>query len=39
MKEWKVDNAGSDLASEMSMEDGQILRGNYNGFSLFFNET
>jgi hypothetical protein len=39
MKEWKMDNIGSDLASEMSIEDGLIVSGTYHGFSLLFYET
>ena len=38
MKEWKMANKGSDLASEMSMKDGPIVSGTYNGFSLPFYE-
>jgi hypothetical protein len=34
MTEWKEGNTGSDLTVNMNMEDGRIVSGTYNGFSL-----
>jgi len=36
MTEWKEGNTGNDLANNMNMEDGRIVNGSYNGFSLSF---
>ena len=38
IKEWKRSNLGGDLASEMQMEEGPIVSGTYDGFSLSCND-
>jgi len=35
MTEWKKVNIGCDLANNINMEEGPIVNGSYNGFSLF----